>query len=976
VGQLFKNWMPHFVARARVTEPGSAPKGGRWWECEMSASTADFELAGPNRAGDQWRMMLGFNHMPIWVQARVPNNTGYFDPSGYCLGTLVENTPAVQVLMESLPGPCDGTATVTFRAFNPTNQPVELKLLAQYSGASADILKEEPTLKVEAGKSAEFSLNRALPPEVKGGRIFYSVESAGKLLFRYFTYFQVGYPEYFMAHTPPKGTFPLDAGFNPVRLNVMIQGDAYYLDNPDAAVSLDYRITREGESKPVAEGSVDHPTTYYFRRLVRLPPAKSGTYKLVATLKTKDGKTLGPESRTFEKLDETKAFAEWWDTKLGSVERVIPPFEPMAVKGAAVTMWGRSYELGALGLPARVVSQGEAVLASPARVVVVAGGKEAVLDLKAAPRLTESKPWRVAYQGQAEAGGVRFSAKGTVEQDGLVYVELTYAPAARQGVTLDALRLEFPIADAQADCLLCIGPGGNYSSRATMVLPRDKQGQLWSTLETGRLGSGMTIGSFYPCVWVGSERRGLLWWADSDRGWAPDNDVPAHEVLRKGNEVIIRNNIIGKPLKLDAPRTIAFGYMASPFRPLVKNWRTAIMSTDGTFSGGESWGYKWRKDPKTGKVFEGWNLLTPPSADPAEWSQIWAEYKKKADDKVKAEQPFDPCGARNWMFVHTSIPLVGYGWKSPDDRVVGYFAPEWGDGECYTKSNQDYYLYLADRAFREGGLRTIYWDIFFPTQHGTIQNDVAYELPDGRIQHGYAGFNTRRFLMRMYALMGDHGLTPGSQVTHATNAYLLVACPWVDAILDGEYHKLTDESTMDWVDGYSIERMRPMSCPHNFGTVISWMTHIQIGDKERHARVRRGFNDYIRLYDTWRGAEHYMPQQVLDWGILSADYVPFWRNQFVQCDDKDILVSMWRQPDRVMLVVFNYNGKQGKDARLKVDLDALGLAPKLPWQEFVRVSDLVKGDGEPASRLDFYGRTVEVPALAPHTGRIISIRRY
>ncbi len=184
------------------------------------------------------------------------------------------------------------------------------------------------------------------------------------------------------------------------------------------------------------------------------------------------------------------------------------------------------------------------------------------------------------------------------------------------------------------------------------------QGQLWSTLDTGRLGSGMSVGSFYPCLWVGNEKRGLLWWGDNDRGWAPDNEVPAHEVLRKGNEVIIRNNIIGKPLKLNAPRAVTFGYMASPFRPLVKNWRMAIMSADGTFSGGESWGYKWRKDPKTGKPFEGWNLLTPPSADPAEWSQIWAEYKKKADDKVKAELPFDPCGARNWMFVHTSLPLA------------------------------------------------------------------------------------------------------------------------------------------------------------------------------------------------------------------------------------------------------------------------------------------------------------------------------
>ena len=121
-----------------------------------------------------------------------------------------------------------------------------------------------------------------------------------------------------------------------------------------------------------------------------------------------------------------------------------------------------------------------------------------------------------------------------------------------------------------------------------------------------------------------------------------------------------------------------------------------------------------------------------------------------------------------------------------------------------------------------------------------------------------------------------------------------------------------------------------------------------------------------------------IPDPVLDWGLNDerTKYIPFWRNASATCDDKDILISAWQMPDRVMLMVFNYNRTAAKDAVIKVDLDALGLTPKLPWQEFVGVRDLAKGDKEPASKLDFYARTLTVPALQPHTGRLIGIRRY
>jgi hypothetical protein len=201
----------------------------------------------------------------------------------------------------------------------------------------------------------------------------------------------------------------------------------------------------------------------------------------------------------------------------------------------------------------------------------------------------------------------------------------------------------------------------------------------------------------------------------------------------------------------------------------------------------------------------------------------------------------------------------------------------------------------------------------------------------------------------------------------------------VDAILDGEYHVLTDASTMDWVDGYPIERMRVMSVSENWGTQISWMHLNQLSKGPKFDHVERGFADWQKMFDTWTSWHgNGLPESVLDFGINDQriEYHPFWRNPLVKSDDKDVLVSTWQLPDRVILMVFNYNGHEAKNAEFTVDLEKLGLMPKLQWQEFIGVRDLVKDDKEPKTTFDFYTRTMKAPALAPHTGRVVGLRLY
>jgi hypothetical protein len=120
-----------------------------------------------------------------------------------------------------------------------------------------------------------------------------------------------------------------------------------------------------------------------------------------------------------------------------------------------------------------------------------------------------------------------------------------------------------------------------------------------------------------------------------------------------------------------------------------------------------------------------------------------------------------------------------------------------------------------------------------------------------------------------------------------------------------------------------------------------------------------------------------LPASIVDFGLVDPETEHFEPGQAPGVEgDAAIEVAMWQLPDRVLLGVHN-TGETAQDAVLGVDLDALGLTPRLPWQEFVGVRDLWKTDDEAApASLDFHGRTLAVEGLAPGAVRLVGIRRY
>ncbi|MDP6542862.1 MAG: DUF6067 family protein [Phycisphaerae bacterium] len=963
VGQYMSNWGPNFKTAVRNTADGTAPLGGRWFEMEVAFDLEDFELIKDNQAGDQWRVMFGFNHLPnAWMQQRIPCVGGFFTGDGKTLLTLVEKAPVARLEMLGIPNVAsDGTAALKIEADNLGKGKDGVEVTVDVAGK----IKKTQTLNVAAGKTATFELNEKLPADVKQGYLTVSVKHGDSTLLFYKSLFKVGQYNHRLKASPPAdpNKFPFAGKFSPVRKLLQISGDSYNLPDPEAIKAMEYKVVNKASGQVIEEGLLDTPHAYYFGKVFELPEIKPGEYEVTASFLKKDGTRFGPRKASFKKVDEAKAYAEWWGKDTGKSERVVKPYVAIKEEGDAFTCLDRSYDFNALGLPSAVTSRKGKVLAAPARLVVVVDGKETVVDVAATPTIASHKGWRVRFKGEAKGAGLKFSTEGFMAQDGMVFVDFTYGPEGRKPAKIDALRLEFPVANDVAECIASVGQGNNFAAVTTTVLPTDKQGPLWSVFDTGKAGAKMQVGSFYPHVWLGNEKRGLQWWADSDKGWIPHDDVPAHEVYRKGDAVVLRNNIVGKPAEVKAPRTLRFTWTATPFKRLPKGWRNFTATEDGTFVTPFR---GCRINPKTMKKYTTSTIswINPESEDPSQWSKLWHENRtvgapieKVVDGKIVLEYlcappsktifpnlPYDLHKARNGVSLnHQSYQVIGWGRKSQDKELFAYFGDEWypGGHDTWNKSYVDYGVWLMHRSFAEGGVINTYWDLAFPHIYGNPLSGLAYQLPDGRWQPGYNTLNLREYYRRLWAVQDMNDLNPGAVGTHSTTAYIFPALPWLDAVLDGERDFNLDASDRDWIDYHPKERMRAISVPHNWGVGICWMGNFHSKDSAKLFEQKIRQVEYVWMHDSWINpyltpAYHllFMPQPILDWGMNgeSVSYEPYWRKTYADSGDENVLVSVWRIPDeaagRILVGVFNYDRENRKDVKVKIDLDKLGFSGK------------------------------------------------
>ncbi len=959
IGQNMYNWQPDPQLANRVYEEG----GRQWWATEMALSLADLQMPVKNKAGDKVDMLLAADlKNPSWQWLDFPSASGHLEHYGFSRMMLTDKEPYIQV--EEFSGLHDEKVNLKATVYNPGPKEVEVEafLKADYNpppkseAKAKTIVDVKKTLSIAAGKSARFDVAETFPGLAYertpwGGAVNVSdlqigLRRAGAedapAVYSYHCTF-AGTDKGYLVAVPRTTPFDCDVTFNPSRNLMNIVGDTLDAQIPKGSqpAKLKYAISRDG--KPVQDGFIDLYINLKYEGQVALADPQPGAYTVKLSLVNKDGKELvSRDDLKFEKKDEAKAFANWWNNNYGNANKVLKPFEPITVDGDKATVTRRVYTLDALGLPRQIVANGGPVLTAPARIVVKIGGQEQVVPTAGTVTYADKKEWRTEFTGTSSVAGIAFTVKGWMEQDGLVNLDLTYSPekseAASRGsqvagqsaptVLIEDLRVEWPVDGSDGSWMQCIGGvGGNYAPRTIGAVP-DGKGQVWDTLkDIGKAGSKMLVGNWENNLWVGNDQRGLCWFGDSDQGWVPNDATPAHSLFRDGKAVVMRNHLINLPkdapaFRLETPRTVNLQYNATPFRHLAKGWRLTQVAACNGFSRPD---YKFDEDMKK----EFFTILSMPSKDPAKWPYYLEKYKRAADGVAAKTGPFS-IGPRLTWFQCNQIALRGYAEKTREPGLYDYFRADWlteFDGESLNKTYRDYMLYLMNMHVRDGGLTHYYFDISFSRSTPALAAGFGYRLPDGRVQPSSMDGPLREWYKRVWALMQEHDLYPGAVSGHATHSMPLRAFPWCDSWLDAEY------PIKDAVTVYTKDAMIAMSVPHNFGVKIDHHSHM---DPRWPTMFDAGMGGGGGQFNT-PGFRHF--------GIAAGDveFLGFWRNgKVIKPADKGVLVSAWKRPGKVMLQVFNYGldpegQEKTRSGKLKLDLQALGASADLqPGQVRIR----------------------------------------
>jgi hypothetical protein len=314
---------------------------------------------------------------------------------------------------------------------------------------------------------------------------------------------------------------------------------------------------------------------------VDAPALAEGVYGLEVVMVSSDGEHLEIH-RTFER----KRFS-WEGNPAGRDRLVIPPFTPLKTdeESRTVSCVLRLHELADTGLWDQVSSKNRPLLESHMRLEIEAAGKTHTAR-GAELNFSERAPDRVRGGAVWSAGPVRGRTSFDFDYDGLVKITLQLQPA---NVRVDRMQLVIPMRTDEASLMHPVTDllrfhyagripdgkgrlwdyGGNLKQvRYTETGRPDSRGKVWDSRHVGRW---QLPGPFVPYIWLGGPERGICWFAENDRDWSLDPAKPCLEIRRNDAVTSLVVHLVNKPVLLKRSRTLVFGLMATPAKPMPEN---------------------------------------------------------------------------------------------------------------------------------------------------------------------------------------------------------------------------------------------------------------------------------------------------------------------------------------------------------------------------------------------------------------------
>jgi hypothetical protein len=756
-----------------------------WWDFECAIPIASMPAAGagsPRRPTDgTWKINLTRDWKNPWEWSSLSVEGGAFAFSGCVFKFVAEGAPAVQVTAAS--DPFVAPFEHVMRVHNPSAQALDLVASLALTRNNMPALREEAPLKLAPGETKEVRLRapgddptthfalRALVRSADAKTVFYDRKTA----------WPKGKPYTYVAGKKKGEAQPIQFNFAyyPYEDEMRIVADVNGLAKGAKLTRL-VAMVREREKKKEVKSVEFAPDKFRDGRqeaLVRLPKLE-GQYEIAMR---GEGEKVPPGEVT--QPFERHVFP-WEQTKLGTSKKVYPPFTPIEVKGNVLKTGLREHTLGPLGLPEQIVCTSaqtgvaKPILAAPMRLVLKADGKDIPLEGAKFRVLKNDRNWAWT-ESVCTAGPVELRIGGQWDHDGTLRVSVMRT--FKRTEAIDELTLEIPL---RADVATMIHANADrIRAPVAQRLPAG-EGVVW---DASKVACDDYIKNFCPYIYLGDAVRGLSWFAENDRGWSWDRNTPNLDVVRKGDQVILRVHFINKPTVIDMPRGIRFGLLAAPVKPRLSP------------GGPNGWRYRYMRDKYAllGTDINwfgvGCGSVYPIDRDLDLWKMLARGNKEKLSDAdvqatidrgLKFFQPYGAAEVKTWeahvrhnLRSHLGQKMIFYYNRATIQRAEEFetFKDEWaledlrstakgnGIGEIKivpSPSYRDYALYWYAKSFELGGNQGVYWDNFFIAPTFNTQMSDAYAEPDGTIIPAAGIWALRDLARRTFIMMNERGMLP------------------------------------------------------------------------------------------------------------------------------------------------------------------------------------------------------------------------
>jgi len=873
------------------------------WTSEIAIPFKELGVSSPGE-GQKWGMnfcrgvQTPSSEWLEWSDTSKPHEgiSGFSNVKRFAEVSFGKQTPAVRIM--SIGEIRKGRAALTAEIQNNADTAVDIKVKLEarpwdFSVPSEDrfwflsdvVTRVVKECTIESGKTAHVDLAKEL---TDGGRmvIEYLIQNAKTNEI------------YFHNQIPVTLQEPLEIRLEsrPSQKEISVELDATRFFDGELSMLYGEISVKSADGRIFLEGG---PKTLEDREVLfnmNTGALKAGRYDIEALLRDVDGNVVKKSSISFSIPDDS----EWVRKEVIAEPIVLPGYAPVYVYGNAFRLQNREYVFqGASLLPTDISIDSEDILSAPIELEIITDDSPLVLE-RPRTRYVEKKSTHIIFARERASEKLGVSVRYTVEYDGLLKFELRIIP--RGSVNVRMVRLKIPLKKDLAQLV-------NYSTGESK--------------RSGKIAKSNWHSGFVPYFWVGNGKRGLFWFAESDKNWNLRKKDNALEMLFGKDETTLVVNFIDNPTSLYEPSEITFGLLATPVKKMPYGWRSWRFERYPGSGGGV-----------THAIFRYDQLFHP--------GETFFDIQSTDNIHTLLDESYEPNKDINAIleFPLWGIPMQ---WK-----YLNYYIDEWKispqqmpkvNGYVYGCPKSDYgkfFIWSVKKALEKVDVDGVYFDAarVFPCSnqrhsHGyvTLEGNVSKEVPI---------FETRDFVRKLSQVFVESGIIDHYVVCDVSNSMAIPSFTFAGCLVNGrQFADLVE-------DDYSLvvppDRFRAEFLGAAWG--IPMFVYPALPQKYQHARNPTGLlMGMAMLHDAQVWAENCNKdvikeiRQVSDeFELDDADFFGYWEiRNVLRCESSDMKASFYkiRGRDEVLLILVNFGEFDLRRSRIYIDFDSIGMPGKV-----------------------------------------------